>query len=137
MFENLCIRTGLKPYDFLSEWNIEIRPLDHMNKDFFTHSTSEGKLNGGIPSGVTGQREIILFLHDNSNLFYNRENSDRVQHEFWHARLLIHQKFNTMNKDWVDKVHSEPKRFFITFWFWHKVFWKKFIMSVFDLRVVI
>ena len=80
---------------FWREWTIEIRPTTETNLEFFRHiqSTSGQTLNAGIPSGHTGKRKIVLFLIDLNDWGTHHINSDRVQHEICHARLL--EKLNT------------------------------------------
>lgn len=136
MFWNLCLHTNYSAKKFLHEWTIKIHPLSDMDLRFFEHSVSSSgeSLNTGMPAGVTGLNEIILFLHDDRNHFKNLENSNRAMHEFWHARLLIKQNFDTSSKDFVNLVHNVTQSFFIKFHYWDRIFWKAFIMPVFDLR---
>lgn len=90
-------------------------------------STSGRKLNANIPSGITGDYIIRLFLHDSTNEFEQRENADRIQHELCHARL-----FGTTH--FVSAVHNTVRRFYVKFWYWRKFWWKKTQLSIIDIR---
>lgn len=117
------------PSDFLKFWDIHIWGLEDTKLEFFEHvkTTSGTAINPNMPSGVTGKYRIDLFLHDSSNEFLSRENSDRVQHELCHARLFGNAYF-------VKGVHETTDRFIIKFWYWNKIIWKKFQLSIIDIR---
>jgi len=141
MVENVLLNFNIPVYQFLKKWNIYLFSLEATDTRFFDHvlSTSGTRINPGIPSGVTGQYEIKLWLHDSTNEFRARENSDRIQHELCHA-ILYHlfgtNTFTSFDKktNWVRAVHDETKRFMISFWYWSFPFWRKFRVSVIDIR---
>lgn len=115
---------------FLKDWIIKIYSLDETDPRFFEHyrTTSGQRINPNMPSGVTGQYEIKLWLHDSDNVFKARENSDRIQHEVLHAMLFG-------RNDWVSRVHDNiNKRIIRTFWYWKFPFFRKFRMSIIDIR---
>lgn len=123
--------------NFLRNWTIEIYSTEEANTEFFKHilSTSGGKLNTGMASGHTGIRYIALFLIDVNNWGIHHSNSDRVQHELCHARLLEKLFFDTKDKRFVTLVHNETKRFFKYFWYWNWKFFKlRFRLSIIDIR---
>jgi hypothetical protein len=134
MFWNLCLHTDFSPNEYLTKWDIHLFPLDGTDLAFFGHvDSTSGKLNPNMPSGVTGKHEMKLWLHDNTNDFMNRENSDRVQHEFCHSRL--YEEYGTANQTWVRGVHEEDDWFKITFWYRSRfLLWKKFHLSIIDIR---
>lgn len=130
MVENVITNFGVKVYPFLQQWDIHFWGLDSTNPLFFEHvtSTSGGKINVNMPSGVTGKYRIDLFLHDDKNEFKNRENGDRVQHELCHALLFGKPSF-------VKGVHDNvSNRFTIKFWYWSGAFWKQWQMTVIDIK---
>ncbi len=134
LFENLCLHTGVKPYDFLKKWKIILIPLDQTEERFFNHikTTSGQKINSGIPSGVTGINEIKLFLHDDTNIYKNMENIDRGMHEFCHARL--YEKHGSIGGLHVKGVHNNSERFKFSFWYRSKIFWQKLHVNCIDIR---
>ena len=135
--------TAKEMIDFLSSWSIEFNDLENMNTQFFAHvKLTEGqRISENSPAGVTGQEQIILYLHDSKNEFKTRENTDRIQHELCHAVLyylygnkrLIGQKQNMA----VKAVHDQNDnniRFKINFWHRKKIIWKKIQISIIDIR---
>ena len=68
---------------WLDKWDIHVWDLKDTNPQFFEHvkTTSGQKINTSMPSGVTGKFRMDLYLHDSSNVFKARENSDRIMHE--------------------------------------------------------
>jgi hypothetical protein len=137
MIENQLLHLGVDVYDFVSTWNIHFYSLDQTDPSFFNHvkTTSGQAINTNMPSGVTGQKEIKFWLHDSSNDFKSRENSDRVQHEVCHAVLF--DKYSTTSGTWVSGVHTQSNRFIIKFWYWRKFFWSRFQLSIIDIRNLI
>jgi len=130
VFENTLINIDDYPYHFIKEWDIHIWPLSDTNTQFFEHikTTSGQKINPDMPSGVTGLYRMDLYLHDSSNAFKERENSDRIMHEICHARLI-----NTTH--FVTGVHRNlHKRFTTTFWYWNRFKYTKFTLSIIDIR---
>ena len=134
MIENQLLHLGVDVYDFVSTWDINFHSLEQTDPKFFDHikTTSGQAINPKMPSGVTGQKEIKFWLHDSDNSFKSRENSDRVQHEVCHA--VLYDKFGTEGRTWVNGVHQEPDRFIVKFWYWHKIFWRRFQLSIIDIR---
>ena len=130
MINNVVLNIGKDVYDFRTFWDIHIWGLCSTNPQFFQHikTTSGQKINTSMPSGVTGKYRIDLYLHDDNNDFKARENGDRVQHEICHALL-----YGT--KHLVSGVHDNvSNRFTIHFWYRSGIIWKKFQMTVIDIR---
>jgi hypothetical protein len=130
MIENILLNLGIKVYPFLQEWTINLHDLKNTDTRFYEHvrTTSGQRINPDMPSGVTGKFVIDLYLHDDDNTLKTRENGDRIQHEICHAALL-----NT--PDFVKGVHDNVNnRFQISFWYWRKIFWSRFYMTVIDIR---
>ena len=75
---------------WIEKWDIHVWDLKDTNPQFFEHvkTTSGQKINTSMPSGVTGKFRMDLYLHDSSNVFKARENSDRIMHETCHAILI-------------------------------------------------
>ena len=130
MVENVLLNLGVPVYKFKSEWDIHLWPLCATNTQFFEHikTTSGQKINPNMPSGVTGKYRIDLYLHDSDNDFKARENSDRVQHELCHAIL-----YGTPN--FVKGVHDNVgDRFIIKFWYRSGLLWKRFQLSIINIK---
>ncbi len=128
---------SIKVLFFLTKWRIEIRPTTDTNLEYFRHikSTSGQRLTAGIPSGYTGLNKIVLFLIDLNDWGTHHINSDRVQHEICHARLLEKLNFDTSSGLHVSAVHTEARRFFKQFTYWNWNFFKmKFRLSIIDIR---
>lgn len=127
-FENILLHLNQDVYDFLDKWTITVFPLEQTDPRFFDHirTTSGQKINPSMPSGVTGQYDMKLYLHDSTNEFKERENSDRIQHEICHAVLINTPHF-------VTGVHNNDKRFIIKVWHWRR-FWKRTQISIIDIR---
>lgn len=131
VIENTLLNTRVKNVgSWLKVWDIHIWPLDATNPQFFEHitTTSGQRINPDMPSGVTGKLRIDLFLHDSKNEFKQRENSDRIMHELCHARLYG-------SPDFVSGVHSNiNNRFNVEFWYWDRLKYKKFVLSIIEIR---
>ena len=130
VLENTLINLQDYPYEFLEKWDVHIWPLSETNTLFFEHirTTSGQRVNPDMPSGVTGQYRIDLYLHDSKDDLKERENSDRIMHELCHARLYGSTWF-------VSGVHRNVnKRFTTTFWYWNRFKYSRFTLSIIDIR---
>ncbi len=124
----------------MEKWKIVFYDKKDADKAFFEHvtSTSGGKINTAMPSGVTGKFSMKLFLHDHhkKDVFRMRENLDRVQHELMHA--LLYTKYGTKDKIFVKSVHDAAFakfRFKIDFWYYRAFLrWTKIPISIIDVR---
>ena len=134
MIENQLLNLDVEVYDFISSWDIHFHSLEQTDPAYFDHviTTSGQAINTSMPSGVTGQKEIKFWLHDDDNDFKNRENSDRVQHEICHA--ILYDKYGTQGGTWVSGVHQQQGRFIIKFWYRSQDSWKEFQLSIIDIR---
>jgi len=134
MIQNQLLHFGVDVNDFISNWDIHFFSLEQTDPSFFDHvkTTSGQTINTSMPSGVTGKKEIRFWLHDSDNDFKSRENSDRVQHEVCHAVLF--DKYGTSGGTWVSGVHNQQNRLIIKFWYWRRFFWKRFQLSIIDIR---
>ena len=115
---------------WLDKWDIHVWDLKDTNPQFFEHvkTTSGQKINTSMPSGVTGKFRMDLYLHDSSNVFKARENSDRIMHETCHAILIGTPHF-------VSGVHDNiNNRFQASFWYWDRFKYTKFTLSIIDIR---
>ena len=115
---------------WIDKWDIHVWDLKDTNPQFFEHvkTTSGQKINTSMPSGVTGKFRMDLYLHDSSNVFKARENSDRIMHETCHAILIGTPHF-------VSGVHDNvDNRFQATFWYWDRFKYTKFTLSIIDIR---
>jgi hypothetical protein len=136
LIENIVLHLGGQAWDFMHDWTIRIRPLSQTREEFFLHtvSTSGTKINTGMPSGVTGQYVMDLFLHDSTNQYKFRENSDRIQHEVCHAMLIGTDKFVSGVHDKVSPAGTYLKSFKFGFWTNRWKFWNKIPITVIDIR---
>ena len=115
---------------WIDKWDIHVWDLKDTNPQFFEHvkTTSGQKINTSMPSGVTGKFRMDLYLHDSSNVFKARENSDRIMHETCHAILIGTPHF-------VSGVHDNvDNRFQANFWYWDRFKYTKFTLSIIDIR---
>ena len=115
---------------WIEKWDIDVWDLKDTNPQFFEHvkTTSGQKINTSMPSGVTGKFRMDLYLHDSSNVFKARENSDRIMHETCHAILIGTPHF-------VSGVHDNiNNRFQASFWYWDRFKYTKFTLSIIDIR---
>ena len=115
---------------WIEKWDIHVWDLKDTNPQFFEHvkTTSGQKINTSMPSGVTGKFRMDLYLHDSSNVFKARENSDRIMHETCHAILIGTPHF-------VSGVHDNiNNRFQASFWYWDRFKYTKFTLSIIDIR---
>ena len=129
MVENILLHLDVPVYEFLQNWTINFHDLSQTDPRFYDHivTTSGQKINTSMPSGVTGKYVIDLYLHDHDERNRNRENGDRVQHEICHAVLFGKPSF-------VKGVHDTTSRFKISFWYWARIWWSRWYMSVIDVR---
>ena len=132
--------TAKEMLQFLNKWTIEFHSLEYANTQFFGHvKLQEGQsINPNMPSGVTGQDQILLYLHDSKNIMKARENSDRIQHELCHAVLyFLHQNKKLEGKKnvlAVTAVHDNPLIYHIIYWYKKLLIWRKFPIALIDIR---
>lgn len=132
MVWNTLLHLDIDNRDFLRRWDIHFWGLGDMNTQFFEHitTTSGTKINPNMAAGVTGKYRIDFWLIDTNNEFISRSNSDRVQHELCHAVLFGKPEF-------VSGVHEANKNrdyFKVKFWYWNKIRWSRFQLSILDIR---
>jgi len=141
LFNNLCLHTNIEAHYFMKRWDIHIYPSTEAQLAFFEHikSTTGQTIKPGIPSGATGKYEMKLFLIDTKNTFADRSNHVVTMHEFCHARLYM--EHGTNDHIWVNAVHDKIdyqgrilKSFPISFWYWRKIFWRRIMLNVIDIR---
>ena len=67
--------TSKEMLQFLNNWTIEFHSLENANTQFYEHvKLQEGqRINPNMPSGVTGQEQVLLYLHDSKNFMKARE----------------------------------------------------------------
>lgn len=122
---------------FLKSWDIKIYPLDKTTLQFFDHVVLEDgqKINPKMPSGVTGKKEMQLWLHDDDNDWLkDTENAERIQHEVCHAVLF--DKYGTASGIWSKGVHDrvDNQRIIKRLWFRKGLtFWKKIKISIINI----
>ena len=134
LIQNVLLRFGVSIHPFLVRWNIKIYSTEETPLIFFEHI--KGDLNPGIPSGITGKFEIKLYLYDENSNLAKRLNSDRVQHELCHA--ILYDKYKTKDRIWVNGVHNHVQdRFQRRFWYWQFPFWRRFQVSIIDIRYLL
>ena len=123
--------TGIRDLSgWINKWDIHVWDLKDTNPLYFGHirTTSGQKINTNMPSGVTGKYRMDLYLHDSTNDFKSRENSDRIMHETCHAILIG-------TPDFVSGVHDNiDNRFQANFWYWNRFRWSKFTLPIIDIR---
>ena len=68
-----------------NEWRIKVIPTDRLDefRHFFNHLNVE--VSEGIAWGITGQKEMYLFVNDSRNPFIIRSNTMPISHEILHA----------------------------------------------------
>ena len=125
-----------KMREFMKHWDIKV--IDSLSADtrFFEHvNTTDGqKINPGIPSGVTGDHVMFLYVNDEKGELYIRQNGKVIAHELCHAVLLC--KEGTKSGGWVKWVHDADSRkdfFTIKFWYMWPLWFKTYI-TVIDVR---
>ena len=145
-YENMVRRilyeflTSKEMLQFLNNWTIEFHSLEYANIQFYEHvKLQEGeRINPNMPSGVTGQEQVLLYLHDSKNFMKARENSDRIQHELCHAVLyFLHENTKLKGKKnvlAVSAVHDNPSIYQIDYWYKKFIFWRKFQIALIDIR---
>ncbi len=71
---------------FKNEWDVHVFPADRLDefKHFFAHIPNI-KVSQNIAWGVTGQKEMFLFVVDSRNPFIIRSNAMPISHEILHA----------------------------------------------------
>ena len=145
-YENMVRRilyeflTSKEMLQFLRTWHIEFHSLEFANIQFYEHvKLQEGlRINPKMPSGVTGQNQVLLYLHDSKNFMKMRENSDRIQHELCHAVLyFLHNDKKAKGKKnvlAVSAVHDNPSIYQINYWFKKWLIWRKMQIALIDIR---
>ncbi len=71
---------------FKNEWTTHVIPADNIEpyRQFFSHLGNIQVANG-IAWGITGQKEMVLFVVDTINPFIIRSNAMPISHELLHA----------------------------------------------------
>ena len=73
---------------FKEEWTVHIIPVDKAGEysQFYAHLlNSAERFSEGIAWGITGKKEIVLFILDSRNPFIIRSNAMTIAHELLHA----------------------------------------------------
>jgi len=70
---------------FKKDWTVHVFPADDIDKykHFFAHLNV--KTSSGIAWGITGNKEMYLFVVDSRNPFIIRSNAMAIAHELLHA----------------------------------------------------
>ena len=79
--------SGYKAWkNFKDNWRVTVIPTGEAEdyKQFYSHLTNI-KVSDGIAWGVTGKREMVLFVVDSNNPFITRSNVMPIGHELLHA----------------------------------------------------
>jgi len=71
---------------FKKEWKITVIPVDQAGdySQFYAHLT-DIEVSDGIAWGITGLKEMVLFVVDSRNPFIIRSNAMPIGHELLHA----------------------------------------------------
>ena len=71
---------------FKEDWKITVIPVDQAGEysEFYAHLTNI-EVSDGIAWGITGLREMVLFVVDSRNPFIIRSNAMPIGHEILHA----------------------------------------------------
>lgn len=71
---------------FKSQWKVTVIPVDQAGKysQYYAHLTNI-EVSDGIAWGITGMREMVLFVVDSNNPFITRSNTMPIVHELLHA----------------------------------------------------
>lgn len=78
--------SGKRAWDeFKKTWTVKIFPVSETEKykHFFAHLKVETSV--GIAWGITGMKEMYLFVNDSNNPFITRSNAMPIGHELIHA----------------------------------------------------
>lgn len=73
---------------FKEEWTIHVIPVQDAGEysQFYAHLLNDTeKFSEGIAWGITGIKEIVLFINDSRNPFIIRSNAMPIGHELLHA----------------------------------------------------
>lgn len=72
---------------FKRQWKVTVIPVDKAGdySQYYAHLTGIEKFSEGIAWGITGMREIVLFVVDSRNPFIIRSNAMPIVHELLHA----------------------------------------------------
>ena len=138
-YYNAVIRNTVMHYKknvgtYLKHWKINMFDNSETNILFFQHlkTTSGQKINTGMASGNTGKFVITMWLiPDNNNEMILRQNGMKLSHEIAHSILFGTDGF-------VKEVHRADKEndiFHISFWYWHKIFWKKTRLTLLNIKL--
>lgn len=133
MIWNIVTNYGKDVYDFVTFWEINIRPLEKKRPDFFDgyETAMSHKINFDMAWGITGKYKIDLYLDDVKGHRYAMQNSTVIQHEIAHALLYKTQHF-------VMGVHDNVSNTFpVSFWYWDRFWWKKMVVRCIDIRPIL
>jgi len=72
--------------DFKRDWRVTVIPTDEAGEysQFYSHLTNI-EVSDGIAWGITGLKEMVLFVVDSTNPYITRSNAMPIGHELLHA----------------------------------------------------
>jgi len=72
---------------FKDDWKITVIPVDQAGEysQFYEHLLGSIEVSDGIAWGITGLKEMVLFVIDSRNPFIIRSNAMPIGHELLHA----------------------------------------------------
>jgi len=121
---------GYSP-QMIKKWDIYVHDVTKADPEFYNHvKLQEGqRINTDMPSGVTSENRVDLYLIDSDGLLQRRENAHVIQHEMAHA--ILYDLYGSYGGLWVDLVHDNQKTFKMNILFNGK---KQLEMNVIDIR---
>ena len=89
---------------FKEEWTVNIIPVDEAGdySQFYAHLDIEA--SDGMAWGITGQKEIVLFVIDSQNPFTMMSNAMPIAHELLHA--IYQDKVGTSH---ITRLYDAPE----------------------------
>ena len=130
--------------EFKSNWTLHVIPVDQAEdyKQFYEHY-GDINVSDGIAWGITGYKEVIMFIKDSRNPFKKRSNVMPFSHELLHA--LYQEQVGTfhirhLHDIWIDGIRvmrkgdSEPAATVIVHdtWYATKTTTKLYIWDMFN-----
>lgn len=97
--------SGYKVWQIIKEnWNIHVIPVERADEfsRFYNHLDIE--VSDGIAWGITGLREMYLFVNDSRNPFITRSNVMPIGHELLHA--IYQEKVGTFH---ITRKYDSPE----------------------------
>lgn len=94
-------------------WEIEIKPLSEFDFSFYDNFRRD-ELSSNMAHGVTGENQIVCYIHDIAGNYFAMQNLSVITHELGHMILKVkypHRQTKQRHSDFYSKSGNTRKYF--------------------------